>query len=221
MERKGKSELAKLDKDLTISNIVSESEAGISKMKDQLIQIKHQIRKHRQNINKDSWKGYDFIEQDVKSVQILDEQSKKAERQIQIYYTLKLYKENKFKTIQEFIQDKDFINIISYNKLYSLLTESEKSIKLMAVIDDNLSESIYDFIDKFKTNESVAKGLIQELISNYGHLSLIDFNIFFKMCLRRDLGDMYGLSVSELIRLLAIYEDRKQEAIEKHNETHK
>lgn len=221
MERKGKSELAKLDKDLTISNIVSESEIGISKMKDQLIQIKHQIRNHRQNINKDSWKGYDFIEQDIKSIQILDEQSKKAERQIQIYYTLKLYKENKFKTIQEFIQDKDFSNIISYNKLYSLLTESEKSIKLMAVIDDNLSESIYDFIDKFKTNESVAKGLIQELISNYGHLSLIDFNIFFKMCLRRDLGDMYGLSVSELIRLLAIYEDKKQEAIEKHNETHK
>lgn len=221
MEKKGKSELAKLDKDLTISNIVSESEAGISKMKDQLIQIKYQIRKHRQNINKDSWRGYDYIEQDIKSVQILDEQSKKAERQIQIYYTLKLYKENKFKTIQEFIQDKNFSNIISYNKLYSLLTKSEKSIKLMTVIDNNLSESIYDFIDKFKTNESVAKGLIQELISNYGHLSLIDFNIFFKMCLRRDLGDMYGLSVSELIRLLAIYEDRKQEAIEEHNETYK
>ena len=39
------------------------------------------------------------------------------------------------------------------------------------------------------------------------------------MCLRRDLGDMYGLSVSELVRLLTIYEERKQEAIEKQNET--
>jgi hypothetical protein len=220
MEKKGELELAKSDKQLTITETINNASLSIPVLKEQLLVIKSELNKLSNEIHINSYKGFDAVKDSIETLKLVEENRRKAERSLQIYYTLKIYKDNSIKDIDSLIKNKEFEHIVSFNRLFSLLTDNEKSIELMSSIDNDLTNAINIFIDKFKSSESasIKKGFIMELISEYGHLSLVDFNVFFKMCLRRDFGDIYGLSVAELVRMLSLYDKMKQEMIEKHNE---
>ena len=183
-------------------------EATISKIelqKDRLLnrvkELHREILINKTNISNNVNKGIDAIKTDIEELKKREIESSKISINLSLYNTLKQFKENSIKSLDMYINDFDYHSILSCKKLFNIV---DSDIELSTTIDLKIINRIDYLVMSIKpnTDKSIIKSFLLEFYENYSHLSIVDLNIYINMVLNQKLGDMYGFSLVELLKLL-------------------
>lgn len=200
-------------------------EATISKIelqKDRLLnrvkELHREILINKTNISNNINKGIDAVKTDIEELKKREIESSKISINLSLYNTLKQFKENSIKSLDVYINDFDYHSILSCKKLFNIV---DSDIELSTTIDLKIINRIDYLVMSIKPNadKSIIKSFLLEFYENYSHLSIVDLNIYINMVLNQKLGDMYGFSLVELLKLLNKYDEMKKDLIyERNNE---